>query len=175
MEKTDCIQAGRIVKTFGYKGEVIAHISEDFAKIIIKKGSIFIETDEELVPYFIESFEWGDKELHTIKFEDINDVGQAKAFSGNIIWFPTSMLPEGFTLPEPLSDIQGYTVIDKEYGEIGMAEDITELPSQSILRILQGDREILLPVNDDFILKVDRKKRQILIHAPQGLIESYLG
>jgi 16S rRNA processing protein RimM len=90
------------------------------------------------------------------------------------LWFPLNMLPQGFADQNLLLDIKGFQVIDRIYGEVGIAEEVFELSQQSILRIYKGKKEILLPVNDKFILKTDRKKRQIHIEAPDGLIESYL-
>jgi 16S rRNA processing protein RimM len=175
VEKSDCAQIGRVIKTFGYKGEFIAQIGKEFIEILLHEGSVFIETDEELVPYFIEFCESGDKDLYTLKFEDIDDVGQAKEFSTSILWFPVSKLPEEIKDNIILLDIKGFLVIDEHYGELGLAEEIIEMPKQSILRILRGKKEILLPVNEQFILETDRDKKQIRICAPEGLIESYLG
>ena len=174
MEKTDCTRIGSILKTFGYKGEYVVQVDDEFLDIMIQVGSVFIETDEELVPYFIETFDAGDEDLHNFKLEDINDVDHAKQFTGSILWFPVASLPEGYTEQKLLSDIKGFRVIDHKLGEVGIAEDVIEMPHQSLLRFYQGKKEILLPVNEKFILKTDRTKKQIHIAAPEGLIESYL-
>jgi 16S rRNA processing protein RimM len=174
LEKSDGVLVGRIIKAFGYKGELIVQIGKEFISIITKEGFLFIETDEELVPFFIESFDEGDKDLHNIRFEDIDNVTHAKEFTGNTLWMPLTSLPEEFTEQNPLIDIRGFQVIDRNYGEVGIADEVFELSQQIILRIYKGNKEILLPVNDKFILKTDRKKRQIHIEAPDGLIESYL-
>jgi 16S rRNA processing protein RimM len=175
MKRSGCTEAGRILKTFGYKGEMIAQVRAEFIDIIVKEGSVFIETDEELVPFFIEYVEEGNQDLFTFKFEEIDDVGQAKEFTGNTLWLPLSVIPEDITTKDLLVDIKGYRVIDRNYGEVGIAEEVIEMPQQSILRIHKEKKEILLPVNEQFVLGIDRKKKQIHIDAPAGLIEAYLG
>jgi 16S rRNA processing protein RimM len=174
MEKTDCILIGRILKTFGYKGGYVVQIGDSFLETVLSEGSIFIETDEELVPYFIETFEEGEDELHNIKFEDVDDVDRAKEFSGSLLWFPVNSLPEALREEDALLGIKGYQVIDQKFGEIGIAEDVIDLPRQSLLRFYKGEKEILLPVNETFIQKIDRRNKQIFIDAPDGLIDTYL-
>ncbi len=39
---------------------------------------------------------------------------------------------------------------------------------------MNGDKEILIPVVDPVIKKVDRDQRTIFIEAPKGLIDLYL-
>ena len=42
------------------------------------------------------------------------------------------------------------------------------------MQIFQDKKEILIPLNQDFIKKIDFKKKSILIDAPEGLIGFYL-
>jgi 16S rRNA processing protein RimM len=174
MEKSDCFEVGRIIKTFGYKGELIAKISKEFIGIIESEGSVFIETDEELVPYFIQELEYSEEDFYSICIEDVATVNEAKEFNGSILWIPTDKIPKEIFNENPLHDVKGYSVIDVNFGELGIADEVLEYPKHSVLRILRGKKEILLPVNDAFILEVDRKKREITINAPAGLIETYL-
>jgi 16S rRNA processing protein RimM len=174
MEKSNCVSIGRIHKTFGYKGSCVVQIGDHFLETVLNEGSVFIENDEELVPYFIETFEEGEEGLHSIKFEDIDDVDRAKELNGSLVWFPLSSLPEALQEADMLFEIRGYQVIDQKFGEIGIAEDVMDMPQQSLLRFFKGKKEILLPMNETFIHKIDRRKKQIFINAPDGLIDSYL-
>ena len=40
--------------------------------------------------------------------------------------------------------------------------------------MMHGDKEVLIPVSDAVIVKVDRKKKQIMVDCPEGLIDIYL-
>jgi len=44
----------------------------------------------------------------------------------------------------------------------------------SLFEINRNGKEILIPVNDHFILKVDRTSKIIYLDVPEGLIELYL-
>jgi 16S rRNA processing protein RimM len=40
--------------------------------------------------------------------------------------------------------------------------------------VQHGEKEILIPVVDEIIQKIDRVKKLLMIEAPAGLIEIYL-
>jgi 16S rRNA processing protein RimM len=65
-------------------------------------------------------------------------------------------------------------VVDENYGELGTIKEILDYPNQAVMQIFRGDKEVLIPVNDDIISKVDRETRTIHIKAPEGLIDIYL-
>jgi 16S rRNA processing protein RimM len=71
-------------------------------------------------------------------------------------------------------EIIGFQVSDQQHGDIGVVEDILELPHQALFQIRFGEKEILIPIVDEIIKKVDRRKKVLLIEAPPGLIEIYL-
>ena len=71
-------------------------------------------------------------------------------------------------------EIIGYKAIDTEEGEIGTIEAVLDGNAQDIFQIKRGKKEILIPIVDDFLLEVNREKKEILLNAPEGLIEFYL-
>ncbi|MFZ4772329.1 MAG: ribosome maturation factor RimM [Ferruginibacter sp.] len=71
-------------------------------------------------------------------------------------------------------EIEGYAVIDSACGEIGFVRTVLEMPQQALLWIDFNGKEILIPVVDEIVKKVDRKTKTIHIEAPEGLIELYL-
>jgi ribosomal 30S subunit maturation factor RimM len=87
---------------------------------------------------------------------------------------PLSALPRLSEKQFYFHEIAGYTVVDQVQGEIGKVEKVLDYPMQALLQVMKGTKEILIPVADEIILKVDRKNRLLHIHAPEGLIEMYL-
>jgi 16S rRNA processing protein RimM len=65
-------------------------------------------------------------------------------------------------------------VVDDVYGDIGTIQTIIEYPAQPLFQIINGDKEILVPVIDPVIKQVDRENKTIYITAPNGLIDLYL-
>ncbi|MDX1446816.1 MAG: 16S rRNA processing protein RimM, partial [Lishizhenia sp.] len=65
-------------------------------------------------------------------------------------------------------------VVDIEYGEVGVLENIIDNNVNPLIQVLKGDKEMLIPFIDGLIQKVDREKQELHVAAPQGLIEMYL-
>ena len=71
-------------------------------------------------------------------------------------------------------EIIGYKVVDLNYGNIGSIISVNDASSQSIFVIENQKKQILIPINDKIIEKIDRKNKTIYISAPNGLIKLYL-
>lgn len=174
MEKTDCFEVGRISKTFGYKGEVIASFRDGFIETVKKEGSVFIETDGELVPYFISELDNEGGEYCHLSFDDINDVDLARPLCGLEMWLPREVVPASVLSSLLETQVVGYRVSDIDYGELGIAMGLEEYPQHLVLKIKHGRREILVPYVEAYIESVDHSKKTILLRAPEGLIDAYL-
>ena len=87
---------------------------------------------------------------------------------------PVSLLPRLEGNKFYYHEITGFAVIDKNHGNIGLLKSVLDLPRQSLLQIQHGEKEILVPLTDEILLKVDREKKELQIDAPEGLIEIYL-
>ena len=58
---------------------------------------------------------------------------------------------------------------------MGPINDVLEYPTQAILQVFKDKKEVLIPILDHVIQKVDRQARKLYIKAPDGLIDMYLG
>ena len=86
-------------------------------------------------------------------------------------YLPLKMLPalEGNTFY--FHEVTGFMLADVHYGEVGRIDSINDRSAQPLFVIKTGDSEILIPMVDDFIQKIDRKQKKILVKTPEGLIE----
>ncbi|NRA92705.1 MAG: 16S rRNA processing protein RimM, partial [Psychroserpens sp.] len=60
------------------------------------------------------------------------------------------------------------------FGEVGTITAINDSTAQALFEIDRNGTEILIPMNDKFIVKVDRKAKVIEVETPEGLIDLYL-
>jgi 16S rRNA processing protein RimM len=65
-------------------------------------------------------------------------------------------------------------VIDKFLGQVGPVSEVYNYPNQDFIVIRKDDKEALIPINDDIILRVDRETRVIEVDLPEGLMDIYL-
>ena len=174
MNKDDFFYLGKILKTHGNKGQVIVLLDVDDPEDYLALESVYLDLHGERIPFFIGSLELKHNRKAVIQFQDFDSIEDAESLQGLEMYLPITKLPALKGNRFYYHEIIGFAVVDQQYGDIGLVEDILELPHQSLFQIRHGGKEILVPIVDDIILKVDRKKKQLLISAPEGLIEIYL-
>ena len=173
MKKDDCFLFGKIIKTHGFKGELIISVGYPIPGIFNKTNYIFIETEGLLVPFFLESVQGAGSSVN-IKFEDVDSEEKSRLLCGCNMWLPKKFMPEQLKKQLDIPGYTGFRVIDQQKGEIGLLENVLEMPQQQMLQIMKGPKEILIPVTEEIIVKIDKKNKTIYIDAPDGLIDLYL-
>ena len=172
MEIKDCFQLGKITKPFGYKGEVVFFLDVDEPMDYAEMDSVFIEIGGKLLPYFIESINIkGNKAV--VRFEDLSAEESTKLIGKNL-FLPLSILPKLTGKKFYFHEIINFAVVDAKKGNIGNIASVIDYPAQPLFQIMNGTTEILIPILDQIIDKVDRENKTIYIVSPEGLIDIYL-
>lgn len=168
-----CYQLGYVLKAHGLKGEAQLLLDVDIPENYSKLESVFIEIDKKLVPFFIEQI-LITKSRAVVKFEDIDTLEKAEELKGKSIFLPLNNLP-------PLQDDQFYyhelidfRIIDEKEGPLGIIVDIYNLPQQDLMAIHYKEKEVLIPLNDEILLSVDRENKEVHVSLPEGLLQVYL-
>lgn len=173
MKKEDCFYLGRVAKTHGLKGEVTIKLEADDPSAYLEMKHFFLEINKVLTPFFVEKITPnGDKFF--VQVQDVKTVEQAQNLVGKVVYLPLEMLPKLSGKQFYYHEIVGFTVADTEKGELGAVSEVLEYPTQAILQIMHGKKEILIPILDHVIQNVDRDKKILTITAPEGLIDMYL-
>ncbi|MEZ4855030.1 MAG: ribosome maturation factor RimM [Gelidibacter sp.] len=174
MQKKDCFFVGKIVKKYSFKGELLIKLDTDEPELYENLESVFVELRNNLVPFFIENSQLHKSELLRIKFEDVDTEQDADALLKCDLYLPLEFLPKLDDDKFYFHEIIGFTVEDVNFGIVGVVKSINDTTSQPLFEIDKDGIEILIPMNDAFIKKVDKKKKHILVETPEGLIELYL-
>jgi 16S rRNA processing protein RimM len=172
MTKDECYQLGKITKPWGIKGQVIFFLDVDCPENYADLDSAFVEIKGSLIPYFfhVDNIN-GNKAVVT--FDELTPEETLKLV-GCDLYLPLDMLPKLTGNQFYFHEVRGFRVVDDEYGDIGVIQTIIEYPAQPLFQIVNGGQEILIPVIDPIIKKVDREAKTIYITAPNGLIDLYL-
>lgn len=172
MTTNECYRLGKITKPFGFKGQVIFYLDVDCPDDYSELDSVFVEVKGTLVPYFIENISINGNKA-TVSFEDLSSQ-EATALVGCDLYLPLDLLPKLDGNRFYYHEIIGWHVIDSEKGDIGTIASVIDYPAQALFQIMKNDKEILIPIIDQIINKVDRDGKDIYITAPNGLIDLYL-
>ena len=173
MQKEDCFYLGKIVKKHSFKGEVVIKLDTDEPDLYENLESVFVDLGNNLVPFFIEKSSLSKSTMFRVKFEDVDTEQDADAIMRAGVYLPLNLLPKLTGNKFYYHEVIGFTIIDKNYGEVGTLAYINDKAAQPLFEIENGDTEIFIPMIDDFIKKVDRENKTIEVEAPKGLIELY--
>ncbi|WP_242133717.1 ribosome maturation factor RimM [Aestuariivivens marinum] len=174
MQKDDCFYLGKIVKKYSFKGEVLAKLDTDQPELYEHLDAIFLDLRNNLIPFFIEHSQLHKSELLRIKFEDVDSEADADAILKSDLYLPLELLPKLQGNKFYFHEVIGFTINDKNYGNVGVIKSINDSTAQSLFEIDNNGKEILIPMNDEFILEVNRETKTILVETPEGLIDLYL-
>jgi 16S rRNA processing protein RimM len=174
MQKKDCFYLGKIVKKYSFKGEILAKLDTDEPYIYENLDAVFLELRNNLVPFFVEHSQLHKSSLLRIKFEDVKTEADADAIMKSDLYLPLDLLPKLEGDKFYFHEIMNFTVEDVNYGTVGIITGINDTTTQSLFEIDRNGVEILIPMNDDFIVKVDKENKTILVETPEGLIDLYL-
>lgn len=174
MRIEDCFYLGKIVRKHSFKGEVVIKLDTDEPELYSEMESVYVDLGNTLVPFFIEKSSLHKGNQLRTKFEDVSSEEDADAILKSDIYLPLTLLPKLEGNKFYYHEVIGFTIIDKNFGEVGVVKNINEKAAQPLFEISRDDKEVFIPMVDDFIKKVDRVNKTISVETPEGLIELYL-
>ena len=162
MEKEKYLEAGIIVNTHGVRGEVKINPWADSPEFLKKLKTLYIGGEALKV---IESRVH--KGFLLAKLVGVDDVNAAMALKNKTVYIARKdvKLPKGSFF---IADIIGAKVVDENGVELGVLADVLEMPAQNIY-LVKGEREIMIPAVEEFILNTDVKNKVITVHLIEGM------
>ena len=142
----------------------------DYTKI----ESLYIEIIDQLTPFFIESFILKNHPFALVKFEGVDNEIDAKIIDHKDLYLPATFLKQLSGTNFYDHEVVGFKCIDGNYGEVGIIQGVIDLSINPLLQIMNGEKEVLVPLIKNLVTKVDRENKELHIVAPVGLIEIYL-
>ncbi len=174
MQKEDCFYLGKIVKKYSFKGEVLAKLDTDQPELYENMDSVLVELRGNLIPFFIEQSQLHKSELLRIKFEEVDTEQDADSILKSDLYLPLEFLPKLEGDKFYFHEVVGFTIEDINFGKVGIIKSINDSTAQALFEIDRDGIEILIPMNDEFIKKVDCNNKTILVETPEGLIDLYI-
>ena len=171
MEKKDCFYLGKIVRKYSFKGEVIIKLDTDQPELYEDIEAVFVDLGKNFLPFFIENKLLQKGNQLRVQFEDIHSEKDADSLMKKDVYLPLNLLPKLTGNKFYYHEVIGFVLEDINFGEVGIITTINDSTAQPLFVIKRGGKEILIPMIDDFIQKVDRINKKIIVATPEGLIE----
>lgn len=161
-------------KTYGVKGELKLNIADRYLEDFAQADVLFLDISGRKIPYFVEYINF--ENPFTLKFEDFDSKESAIELTGKEIFMRESDL---LTEEEKVFEVEGnlvfekyiqFEIKDKKLGRIGVIEEIIEYPQQEMASLTFQEKEVLIPMNEQLIIKIDSEAKVIEMDLPEGLL-----
>lgn len=174
MKKENCFYLGKIVRKYSFNGELLIKLDTDQPELYENLHAVFIDYKSTFIPFFIESSQLHKSNLLRVQFEDVSTEADADSLLKSDVYLPLEFLPKLEGDKFYFHEVIGFTIEDVNFGVVGTISGVNDSTAQALFEIEKEGKEILIPVNDEFIVKVDRTKKNIIVNTPEGLIDLYL-
>jgi 16S rRNA processing protein RimM len=162
---------GKITRTSGYIGAVSVKLESSFIENVPELESVFLLIDGKPVPFFISASEYPGGDILRLRFEGYDTYDKVAEFT-NCSVFLTGTYETSDIQKEAGQEISGFKVVSSDRNNIGTIRDIIRNPGQDLIRLDSPEgKEILIPFHRDLILKIEKKKRTLIVNLPEGLTE----
>ena len=149
----ELVEIGKIINTFGIKGDLKIASSTDFGEQRFAPGShIFVKTPREYLDFEI-SKHYIHKGFDMIAFKGYTDINEVEKYKGCICYAPkdTSLLPEGMHY-------------------IGKETDVYQ-GAQAIIGVDVNGKKVMIPYIDAFVKNKDIEHKRIDVSLIGGFLD----
>jgi len=165
---------GRFAGAHGIRGELV--LRHELGKKTSLKGlkTIFIEEKKNsFLPWFIETSKVKSANEVLVKLEGVATREEAIKLARKEVWLTAEDRKKFSAKSSPLN-LLGYSIVNRG-NPLGEIQEIVEQAHQMVCKIEVQGKEVLIPLNGSTLLKIDHKKKEVVVDLPEGLLEVYMG
>ena len=164
------ISVGILRKPHGLSGAFSFVLTRELKSLKKYPPHFFLEVRGAYMPYFVSKIDFKDIFGGYINFEDVIKVEDARALVNSELYLDEKVVSTFFKkAADEYGFLIGFTAYDKEI-ELGPVKDILSHPAQILAEIEVNGSEVLIPIVDDLVIDIDKKKKRIVFDVPEGLI-----
>lgn len=177
MSEIQYVNIGYTKKTHGIGGELKLVIEERFLEDFLKNERLFLDVKGAKVPYFIASVR-GKGEM-ILKLEEVDSRESAFTLQSREVFLrEQDLVPEHqreFDMEEEetleYEHVAGFLLVDKTVGEVGVIDEVLDMPQQEMAFLKHKGRDVLIPLNEQFVTSIDEKTKKVFTDLPEGLLD----
>jgi len=164
----DIVLVGRVLRPHGLAGEVVVEVSTDVEERFDPGSTLRLGPSGRRVEVE-HSRPFGDRLL--VRFAGMADRDAAEALRGLDLTVDRAEVPSapaGTFYHFELLDCACY---DATLGELGQVRALHEDGGGLLLEVVSGERRLLVPFVDPFVVRIDVEGRRIDLDLPPGLVD----
>ncbi|MDQ3140722.1 MAG: hypothetical protein M3Q56_00580 [Bacteroidota bacterium] len=167
------VELGYIGKTHGFKGEVHAYIHENFEDYVLEIGVLFLNVRGNDIPFFIESHRYTDVLL--LKFKEVDSMEAARLLTNKAIYLDESRFPKKIInllkKEKNLEGLENFILKDINSQQVKEIISIEQFPSQLMATIKHEDRQLMIPIHEDWIVEINEADKIVVMNLPEGIFD----
>jgi len=173
MAKTEYFELGYLAKPHGLKGALHVFMDVDDPYEYEDLDAVFVQQGNEMVPFFIEDLQIREN-LNLMTLEGITTIDAAKDLVGSKLFLPVAMLPKLKDDQYYYHEIVDYQVKDQHLGSLGTIKEVYSTGAQDVIIMLYQGVEVLIPLTEEIVPKVDKQNKVVITQLPDGLLDVYM-
>lgn len=165
------IAIGKIKKPHGLSGAFHFSLQRMLKNPQKWPPHFFLEISGSFQPFFVQ--EWTETAPLSgfVKVEEIDSPEMARTHNNADIWVTEEHAKKFFVKSEDeYSWLIGFTAYNGDQ-LLGQIVSLMELPAQLLAAIDFQGKEVLAPLTDELIEKIDKRKKVVVLHLPEGLLD----
>ena len=177
IENEEWLVIGIVTSSHGVAGKLNIKSLSDFKERFTKPGIRWIQKhNEEPIPLkLISGFQKPGKESFIISLEGIENRNEADNLKQYKLLVKSNDIPKlednEFHLNQ-LLDLDVKLFVKGEIKIIGKVVDlITENNNLLVIRLLQNNKDVLIPFVKEIVTTIDRRNKYLVINPPKGLLD----
>ncbi|NQU66823.1 MAG: 16S rRNA processing protein RimM [Candidatus Marinimicrobia bacterium] len=165
------IQLGRIVKPHGLRGDTKIVLFNSSSRTLESNMTVRLENEGgDKRDVRISNVRYTPK-FAIVQFEEYDTVEEVETLRGYMLSVERSMFPSLSDDDYYLTDLIGFSVHDVNGENYGSVKKVMNYPANDVLIMDYENREILIPIVDEFIKLIDFEKQIVTVNLIEGLLE----
>lgn len=166
------VRVGLVTKPHGIKGEIKLQLDFGEPEEFLNYTEIMLDSPGyESGRTFKVSRCRFQGDLVILQLDGVSDRTAAEELRGSEVWIDRQLLPELPAGKYYRHDLVGLSVVTEKGRKLGRVEDFLATGGHDVLVVLDGRREYLIPLADEFLVNVDTTAGLLTVAEVPGLFE----
>ena len=171
----DWVELGRVLRPHGLDGCLLVGLHSDDASNLIAAGNLRLAGDPGTIPFRVQSIEPagdgpGGRARVRLRLVGLETRDRAERFVGAGVLIPAAelaALPDGEFY---WRELIGLRVLAADGSRLGVLAEILPTAAADVLVVRRDGPDLLLPVTDALIVRLDREEGDLWIDPPSELL-----
>jgi 16S rRNA processing protein RimM len=170
LPENEILEFGKVVGLHGLRGDLKVLPHTLAADSLAHAQLIYLRDRDDAIAPYVPTRTSLHKGSVLLSLEGVDSVPLAEVLIGQSVLMDLNDLPELPGGEYYWHELQGLAVFDRTRGDIGILRRMFTTSAHDIYEVDGRFGEVLIPVVDRFIVKIDLDEKRIQVDLPEGLI-----